>query len=88
MILRTRLVDGLYTRLMIDFFSEAVRVVWFKSLLTWDNLDLLTVFRLGSLNEEFNHLLCYFFDICIVRTQAAKSQKLGRQDPVFSTGVV
>ena len=63
-------------------------VVWLKSLMTWNCLDLPKsgsdcVFRVMSSDEEFNHLFCFFFEVCVVRTQAAKSQELRRQEAVF-----
>ena len=47
-------------------------VVWLKSLMTWNCLDLLKsgsdcVFRVMSLDEELNHLFCFFFEVCVVR---------------------
>ena len=66
-------------------------VVWLKNLFTWDRLDLSGfdyVFRVVYLNEKFSHLLGFFFEVCIARTQAAKSQELRRRDTVFNTGVV
>ena len=63
-------------------------VVWLKSLMTWNCLDLPKsgsdcVFRVMSSDEELNHLFCFFFEVCVVRTQAAKSQELRRQEAVF-----
>ena len=60
-------------------------VVGLKSLLTWKGFDLLKsssnyVFRVVSLDEEFNHLLCFVFEVCVIRTQVTKSQELRSQD--------
>ena len=70
MILRTRLVDGWYDWLITGLFSVAIFVFGLQSLLTWNGSDLLNsssnyVFRVLSLDEEFNHLLRFFFEVCV-----------------------
>ena len=58
----------------------------------WNGFDLLKsgsdyVFRVASLDEEFNHLFCFSFEVCVIRTQVSKSQELRRWDAVFHAGV-
>ena len=59
MILRTRLVDGWYNRLITGLFSVAIFVVGLQSLLTWNGSDPLKsssnyALRVVSLDKEFN----------------------------------
>ena len=77
-------------------------VVGLKSLLTWNGFDLQlktlpwrqncclksSVFREVSLVEEFSNLLCFLLEVCVVRTQAEKSQELRRREAVFRARVV
>ena len=46
------------------------------------------VFWVLSLKKEVGHFLNFFFEVCIVLAQTAKSKKLGERDAVFGTGVV
>ena len=63
--------DGWYNRLITGLFSVAIFVVGLQSLLTWNGSDLLKsssnyAFRVVSLDKEFNHLLRFFFEVCVV----------------------
>ena len=41
-----------------------------------------------SIDEEVSHFIGLLREICIIRTQAAKSEELGKSDTVFGTRVV
>ena len=56
--------------------------------LTWSTVFLDRDFGVLSLKKEDDHFLSFFFAICIVSAQTAKSKKLGERDAVFGTGVV
>ena len=72
----------------VAFLSLGWRVCWRGMVWTFLKSSSNYVFRIVSLDEEFNYLLCFFFEVCVVRTQATKSQELRRRDAIFHARIV
>ena len=82
----TRNVEGWYRRLKINL-SSAIVTVRLQYLLLVNILTSLELFNyaLGVVftDDEVSHFIGLLREMCIIRTQAAKSDELGKWDTVF-----